>query len=345
LGSGIMVNWTARNWIAHNSRFIAALDIAESPKMRLHYRQKLLKSKWSFNLSDVYERTKDPIIYEDQTLENYRRQQNILSAYWSHSIRQSAEFGVGAAWNFTDYAPLYNIDDKIYIRNKRPDSLSQLMLIESSTVAATAFFKINTLNNVFFPEKGYSLNIDAKYGFKNDASRTIKTVFSKTVLSKNIITTQKEEKDTSIAPFLRLTLSYEKAAPLSKKASIIGNINAGILRGGKFVESGKLRGENFLLGGIEQRRSPNYYPFAGNREGATQHTAFATAQLKLQLEPFNNFFIIPMAGVLIADGNQTAWTSGISIGYRSAFIPIMVNFSRASNESGITPYMSIGYRF
>jgi NTE family protein len=340
LGSGIMVNWTARNWFGHNSRFIAAVDIAESPKIRMHYRKSLKKSKWDFNLSNIFERTQETLIFEDQTFENYRRRQDVLSAYWSRAINKSTEFGTGFSWNTLDYKPLYNIDDKIYIRDKRPDSLSQLTFLESSSWGINTYFKKNTLNNISFPEKGYSLSIDAKYGFKSEASNTIKTVFSKTALR-----TEQEKKDTSLAPFIRLSLSFEKAVPVSRKASFIGKINAGILRGGSYVESGRLKSENFLLGGLESRRSFNYFPFAGNREGTTQHSSFATAQLSLQVEAFNNFFIAPMSGFLIGDRSTATWTSGITIGYRSPFIPIMINLSKADNESRIVPYISIGYRF
>ncbi len=340
LGSGIMLNLTARDWIGKNSRLIGAIDLAQSPQFRFHYKKRLRQSSWSFNLSQFYIRTSESLIFEQQTLENYRRQQNQISTFMSRSIRQSAEFGGGLSWNFTTYKPLYNIDDKIYIRDKRPDSLSQLTNIQSSVLAANVYFKKNTFNNNFFPERGFSLLIDAKYGFFNEAFQEIKTVYSK------INTVTKQEKvDTFISPFIRATLSFKTAIPLSKTTSFTAKMHAGILRGDKFTQSGNLSGENFLLGGIEQRRGSNYFPFAGNREGATQHTSFATAELGLQFQVINNVFIAPHGSLLAADNKVAAWSGGLSVGYRTPFIPIMVTLAKASNDNRLRPYIAIGYRF
>ncbi len=341
LGSGIMVNWTTRDWIGQNSRFITAVDVAQSPKFRFHYRKRLKQSGWSSNLAMIYERTSESLIFDQQTLSNYRRQQNQLKGYMSRSLGQSAELGMGVIWNFTDYRPLYNINDKIYIRDKRPDSLSQLAVLQSSGFAGNIYFKKNTLNNIFFPESGYSLSIDTKYSFLNHTFQEIKTVFSKP----NIVTEQ-EKGDTAISPFLRTTISFETAIPLSKHTSFTIKTHAGLLIGDKFTESGNLVGENFLLGGIEQRHSPNHFPFAGNREGVTQHTAFATAQLGVRIEVFNNIFIAPQGSILMGDNTtSTVWSTGFSLGYRTPFIPIMVSLSKASNENRWRPYYSIGYRF
>ncbi len=340
LGSGIMINWTARDWFGKNSRFIVALDLAQSPQFRFHYKKRLRQSNWSYNLSQFYVRTSESFIFEQQTLENYRRQQNQFSSYMSRSIRQSAEFGVGASWNFTTYKPIYNIDDKIYIRDKRPDSLSQLTNIQSSVLAANIYFKKNTFNNNFFPERGFSLLIDAKYGFLNEAFQEIKTVFSK------INTVTKQEKvDTFVSPFIRATMSFKTAIPLSKMTSFTAKMHGGIIRGDKYAQSGNLSGENFLLGGIEQRRGSNYFPFAGNREGATQHTTFATAELGLQFQVVNNIFIAPYSSLLIAENKVAAWSGGLSVGYRTPFIPIMVTLAKASNDNRLRPYFAIGYRF
>ena len=340
LGSGIMLNWTARDWIGRNSRFIGAIDLAQSPQFRFHYKKRLKQSSWSYNLSQFYIRTSESLIFEQQTLENYRRQQTQINSFMSRSIRQSAEFGVGISWNLTTYKPLYNIDDKIYIRDKRPDSLSQLTNIQSSVLAANIYFKKNTFNNNFFPERGFSLFMDAKYGFLNEAFQEIKTVFSK------INTVTKQEKvDTFVSPFLRATLSFKTAIPLSKTTSFTAKIHGGIMRGDKYAQSGNLAGENFLLGGIEQRRGSNYFPFAGNREGATQHTAFATAELGLQFQVINNVFIAPHSSLLVAENKVAAWSGGLSVGYRTAFIPIMLTLAKASNDNRLRPYFAIGYRF
>lgn len=340
LGSGIMVNWTARNWIGQNSRFIIALDIAESPKARFHYRKRLLNSSWSFNIANVYEMTKEPIIFENQTFENYRRLQNTFSAYWSRSFKNAHETGFGIMNNQVEYNPLYNIDDKIYIKDKRPDSLSQINDLKGSTWGAYTYLKINTLNTLSFPNKGFLLYVEAKYNFNAQSTHAIKTVFSR-----NTTLTESEKKDTSIASFFRLAFNLEKVFPLNKKIAFNTKINAGILRGGSYVESGGLKSENFLLGGIEPRRSYNYMPFAGNREGASQYASFSSAQLSLQLEPFNNFFITPLTGVLFHDNFSATWTNGITIGYRTPFMPIMLNISKASNNSRAISYLSLGYRF
>lgn len=340
LGSGIMINWMARNWIGQNSRLVIAADVAESPKFRFHYRKKVKQSSWSSNLALIYERTSESLIFEQQTLGNYRRQQNQLKGYMSRSFGQSAEFGLGLTWNFTDYKPLYNISDKIYIKDKRPDSLSQLAVLQSSVWAAHAYFKKSTLNNHFFPDNGYSLVLDSRYGFSNQIFQEINTVFSKP----NLVA-EKEKKDVNISPFLRTSISFEMATPLSRRIHFTLKSHAGVLIGNKQITSGNVVGENFLLGGIEQRQSPNYFPFAGNREGATLHAAFATAQMGIRLEVLNNVFIVPQGSFLAGDNASTAWSTGFSVGYRTPFIPILVSLSKANNDNRWRPYFAIGYRF
>ena len=338
LGSGIVVNFTARDILGINSRLIVAADVAESPKLRVHYRKQLSKSNWSYNFSQVYESTKEPLYYGTQRLENYKRHQNIMSAFLSTPLSPDAEFGGGLTWNRLVHKPLYRVTDRIYLDNSTPDSLSQLTNYRNITLAPYLFIKKNTLNNTFFPEKGYAWTIQAKYGFANQSYTEIRTY-----LSENNIT--KSEMDTAISGFLRMSASLETVIPLSKKAAISTKLNVGTLLGDAYIEQGKLYGENFYLGGIEGRRSPNYIPFAGNREGALAYTTFATAQIGIQYQLFNNLFVMPHTSLLIGNDSQPIYSGGLTVGYRSSFIPFLFSIAKASNGKAWQPYFAIGYRF
>jgi NTE family protein len=338
LGSGIVVNFTARDILGYNSRLIVAADVAESPKLRVHYRKQLSKSNWSYNVSQVYESTKEPFYFNNQRLENYRRHQNIMGAFLSTPLSPSAEFGGGLTFNRLVHKPLYRVTDRIYLNNSTPDSISQLTNYRNITFAPYLYFKKNTLNNTFFPEKGYSINVQAKYGFANQSFTETKTYL-------NEINITKSATDTAIGDFLRISANFETVIPLSKKAAISTKINAGTLLGDTYINQGKLYGENFFFGGIEGRRSPNYIPFAGNREGATAYTTFATAQIGVQFQLLNNLFVMPHSSFLIGNDSQPIYSGGLTVGYRSSFLPFLLSIAKASNGTAWQPYFAIGYRF
>ncbi|MBL7818902.1 MAG: patatin-like phospholipase family protein [Saprospiraceae bacterium] len=338
LGSGIIVNWSAR--FGKHSRILVIADIAEAPKLRVRYQRQLKQSHWSFNVTETYEQTLESFLFEQQQLDNYRRRQNQLAAYLSRSLGHAADFGVGASWNITSHSPLYAIDDKIYINQARPDSSKQLSKVNTSILAAMMFFRYNTLDAPFVPKSGVLLNLDAKFGFFNDALQETISTFSRND-SVSIV----EKFDTTIAPFTRLALSFTAAIPLSKQVSLTTKIYAGALFGNKFTETGKLYGEDFLIGGIERRQSPNYFPFAGNREGYTRHTAFATAQLGCQIEVLKNLYVQPQAAVLASDNYAVAWSGGATVSYQTQFMPILFSISKASNNNRWQPYFAVGFRF
>lgn len=340
LGSGITLNWTRRDLIGENSRLIIAADVAQSPKLRAHLHKKIKQSSWSSNIATIYERTSEPLIFEDQTLGSYGRQQNQVKVYLSRSFGQSSELSIGGVWNVTDYKPLYYINDKIYIRDKRPDSVSQLSMLRSSTFAAYLNFRKNTLNYHFMPDKGYSIVFDVRYGFFNRFAQEVRTVYSKP----NIVS-EPEKIRSSIPYFWRTTLSFESATPLSRRVCLTLKSHSGWLWGNNFVRSNQLVGENFLLGGIEQRQSPNHFPFAGNREASTRHTAFGTAQIAMRFEVINNIFLAPQGSVMISDKNTTVWSSGLTIAFRTPLAPLQVSINKADNDSRWRPYFAVGYRF
>jgi hypothetical protein len=235
---------------------------------------------------------------------------------------------------------LYSIGDKIYINQKRPDSVTQLSNVNTSVLAAMLFFRYNTFDAHFCPKSGVSINFDTKFGFLNGADQETISTFSR---NDSIVKTEKF--DTAIAPFSRFTFSFAAAIPLSKKVSLAAKINIGGLFGGKYAETGKLYGEDFLIGGIETRRSPNYFPFAGNREGYTRHTVFATAQVGCQVEVSNNLYIQPHVAFSTGDNHAAAWSGGATLGYQTKFIPILFSLSKASNDNTWQAYFAVGYRF
>ncbi len=338
LGSGIIVNWSAR--FGKHSRLLVIADIAEAPKLQARYQRQLQQSHWSVNVTETYEQTLESFLFEQQQLDNYKRRQNQLAAYLGRSLGHAADFGVGASWNITSHKPLYSIDDKIYINQTRPDSSKQLSKVNTSVLAAMMFFRYNTLDAPFVPKSGVSLNLDAKFGFLNDALQETTSTFSR-----NDSISVVEKFDTTIAPFTRLALSFTAAIPLSKHVSLTTKIHAGALFGNKFTETGKLYGEDFLIGGIERRQSPNYFPFAGNREGYTRHTAFATAQLGCQIEVLKNLYVQPQAAVLVSDNYAVAWSGGATVSYQTQFMPILFSLSKASNNNRWLPYFAVGFRF
>jgi hypothetical protein len=306
--------------------------------LRIHYKKQFIKNTWSFNLWQVYEGTKEPFYFEKQWLENYKRHQNQISAFMNTPLSPSSEFGGGLLWNRVAQRPQYRATDKIYLNNGAPDSLAQLTNYRNITLGAHLFLRKNTLSNNFFPETGSALTFNAKYGFFNVKFQEIKTYLGENNVSKNQL-------DTVLSPFFRAAIAFEKVIPLSKKTVISTRTYAGTLIGDNYVEQGKLYGENFYLGGIEQRRSPNYIPFAGNNEGNLFYTSFATTQLGIQFQPLKNLFIMPQSSVLIGNDKKPIYSGGLTVGYRSALLPVLFSVAKASNSSAWQPYFAIGYRF
>jgi NTE family protein len=346
LSSAITIGLTARDLLSDNTIVSAVVDVSENPKTRINYRQHFGKTNWTLNFDQWYEENNDYLFFDNQRLDNYRRRQHQINGYLGRSFGQNLLVGIGGNWTLTRYNPRYYIDDKIYINQTRPDSLSQLTRAFTNILGINAFLRFNTFNMSVFPTHGVFFVVDAKYGFLNYVDYETTTVYAKRKAKQDSVVTN-EFIDTKVAPFLKITTCLDIAIPINKIFCLRTTFRGGSIWGDNFTKSGNLYGENFLLGGVESRRSTNYIPFAGNREGDTQHTAFATAQIGLQAEIIDDFFVMPHSALLWSGtaGVPLAYSYGLTVGCRTTVAPVSFTIANATNEQRWQPYFSIGYRF
>lgn len=186
------------------------------------------------------------------------------------------------------------------------------------------------------------------------------------------------------SPYNRLFIKFNHYTPITRTISLITNFNTGLifyklidldttgLAGYQYSKENPTI-DNFYIGGAEQRsRVTSFIPLWGAKEGEFMVTNYVIAQLGLQWEVYPKLYITPSFSYYfetssvnsfikdIINANPTEgkrytpspnhsytalYSSGINIGYKSFFGPIILNISKISKYDYYRIYFSVGYRF
>jgi NTE family protein len=228
-------------------------------------------------------------------------------------------------------------------------------------------FTINTLDHPFFPKQGVSFFTE----YRRRVAATEDILFQDFSFLSLIANS-----------YDKLQVGLKALIPIHKKVSLLVNNNIGITSTTNISseitvdsitirnpdENIKLFSDYYHIGGVIQRSRVNAVPFWGIKENRFQGSNFATLQIGIQYEIFHNLFITPSVNTLyITDNNKdflknvtrtlfknkydnasdgvAMYTYSLNIGYKTLLGPILLNISKASIDSGITAFLSIGYSF
>ena len=374
--AGILLNGTFRNILFANSRALLSLDVAEHPKAHLNYYQLIgpkARFRWTIDFLAANTLLNDFIFTKAssgqiKTGEKYLRDYFDLALGANFIIDRNmllfVEFN-----HFTDL-----IKPQLDPRNESIPDPDSFLKQESSGYGIKAGLKQNTLNAVFFPDRGNKLHFEFKTGFRHNSEYDTYNYneASSTGIENSQVTSKKqtyiryhieEQKWLHISPRFSLGLTAGLGAGFSLNNNLPANLPDSVISDNP---------ETFYIGGSEVAMSTNEISFIGLRKAVLEYSQFIQVGIAAQYRIADHLFVSPMftAGTYtdsysalykhifnwdfnkdINDPNALNYKNaaqilgyGLKIGYLSKIGP--VNFVVQSNTftHGWNFYFSFGFK-
>lgn len=371
LGAGIVLNFTARNWLGANSRLVASIDLAESPKYRLNYRKYMNSSRFSWYSSFVSETIKQRFYTQNGNLEDtYKSNFNTFFTGFAYNINVQSTVTLGMQAESNIYKPMFVNSQVNTIIAKR---------IQSNFMGLQASYQRNTLDNLYFPKKGMSFTLENRL-----ALRTKDRLVGELVEEDSIGTVSRTPFDNNILyhPSNRITVQLNHFIYVNKQQSFFYLFNAGLLTQNLYKYSFQIDSttdflasnshsfsEYYQLGGQDPNIRSSYLNFYGLKTGEISANVFTSVHIgyqwevvpKVLLQPYVNFLygansINDFGEKLGYAFNFTKKASyseayinllgaGINVRVKTVLGPINFSVSKINRYDKMRFYLSIGYRF
>lgn len=351
--AGILLNFTARDVLGHNSRTVFLADISENPKFRMdYYKYTGTKKKFAFNLRLNYLRQELPSYIEgkEEGLEigrNIRFEAQLIS---TNSLKQA--FYIGGVFDaFTAK------------RRLLPSLLKEIKNSYQNYLGGRFKYYRNSQNDRNFPTRGAEGLLDATLHFKDwlgiNLLSGVDSIFIDTDEGREAYS--KEEFDFIMDelepnPYISVYGKYSKFIRFSPKFQFHPSFASGLTLSDK--DKGKLF-TDFFVGGAQNVRL-NDTKFRGLNYGEVQTPNFIKLGAEFQYLPFNKVYL--RAGVnLLEYGDQILFSDsdffqgldesgrylgyGIDVSYQSFLGPISVGIGGNDKDRSLRSHISIGFSF
>ncbi len=351
--AGILLNYTARDFIGKSSRTVFLLDVSENPKGRIDYYKYFSKGKsLAFNANLNLLRQQIPDYENGKETEVLIERNNSLVAQimTTNSLKQFFAIGGVYQYNKSRYRFNNTFSDDLknasqstlglrfrYYRNSQNDR-------NYATSGAEGLFE-----TVFHVSNGLGINLKSGSDTLFVNVDGIEVPFPSDAL--NLLTNVLNPD-----PYLTVIGRYSKYLPISPrfqfKPEVAGAITFTDQQEGKVYQE-------FLVGGYQNIRFTDMH-FWGLNYGEIQTSNYIKAGLEAQIIPIKNIYI--RAGVnylgfsdsfsisdedflnkIFQDGNYTGF--GADISYKSILGPITVGVSSNNKDHQLRSYFSLGLSF
>lgn len=317
LGTGFILNLTARNIFGNPSRLVASVDLAEAPKCRLNYKKYTRDSRSSL-YAQIFNEITSLKLYDTS---NGKVNSISKTNYSSINIGYNRDISINSSYNFGLSIEDYNVIPKYNNKSVAFNVQEFDYNIVSISLGLKGTFQYNTLNTNTFPKSGTDFLIENKLvliPIENQQFTRITPYFiihkrdsitptgsisvSDTTLHLDTMLTNDQ---VFFSPYNRLFIKFNHYTPITRKTSLITNFSTGLIfyklidldtsqLGSYQYSKENPTIDNFYIGGSEQRsRVTTFVPFWGAKEGEFMVTNFVTAQLALQWEVYPKLYITP----------------------------------------------------
>ncbi|MBB2149877.1 patatin-like phospholipase family protein [Pedobacter gandavensis] len=352
--AGLIINYTYRNIFLRKSRLLATVDLSERFKGRFDY-YKFINSgnrlwfKASFNYQALQNNS---ILYRLISDENY----------FNNTLTSEVALGYSLGRSTAVALSLSNENEAI----KRGPNLFKRFFGEGNDIrtlyrhsneALALLFKQNTLDNLYFPKKGNTLVVQAKYLVNN----RISTKMPDSTDTRGLLIYDFLNPPPGGLPgnIFRFFLSEHYVERLSRRISLSASATWGFNYSDKYGFDAAYMYENakFSMGGIDPRQDIGQSNFIGLKRGEFGVANVTSFGLALQYNLRGNLYLTPQVNLAwengglnpfkVAVNNDYLFGYGAKLGYMSFIGPI--NFSIAkTNGFDRNPwrmYLSIGFKF
>ncbi len=311
--TGILVNYTVRNFRKQGSRIMLTGRFGENPGMNLSYRffiARQVRMSGNFEAAfqyielPIYRRTEDKLIKHYQDFTDFR-----VKFDAERSFTNNFKYGIGG-----------------HFRSSRVDvnHLTEYDLSDAR-IGAHQFLHIDTYDRAFFPNKGERFYGEVNYNFlfKRASNRDLSETYW-----------------TGLATF-------DKVWPIASRVVLRTNFNAGWTS-----ESNTPLLDRFALGArtvFEQQ----IVPFAGAHYGDKISPNLLSGQGKIRFEPWKDKFVYLNANYAmfspraedIIKFEDTIWGYGVGIGFLSILGPVFMEFGKSSDYNDLVWSANVGFVF
>jgi NTE family protein len=342
--TSFIFKFTARNLFLKNSRFHANINIGDNIRGRSQYGKYFgLKRRSQLNLYETFDQYDVPTTLANGNVLSISRL-NKMNTYsvgleLQRKIANEASVHLGIQNEFSNMRNLVN-------------NANVATYVQSSNFAAYLTLRMNTLNAVNYPSKGWKVYasasqiFDYRYRMADEMGGDIELVLPDLPLSKQDIRPS----------FQQVYASIQNYLPLSYSTTLTASGFAG------FTFNTDLTLSHFYgLGGTRENFQRNI-PFLGIKEFGHRLSPFLmnnvlNFQLGAQQQFFKVMYLIPRINVATvgqridqftlsdADPDHFLWGGGITFGYNSPGGPIEMSIIKSNQQEDFMLYINIGYSF
>ena len=296
--AGILLNGTFRNILFANSRALLSLDVAEHPKAHLNYYQLIgpkARFRWTVDFLAANTLLND-FIFTKASSGQIKTGEKYLRDYFDLALGANFIFDRNMLLflEFNHFTDL--IKPQLDPRNESIPDPDSFLKQESSGYGINAGLQQNTLNAVFFPDRGNKLYFEVKSGFGHNSEYDTYNYnqASSTGIENSQVTSQnqtyiryhiEEQKWLHISPRFSLGLSAGLGAGFSLKNNLPANLPDSVISDNP---------ETFYIGGSEVAMSTNEISFVGLRKAVLEYSQFIQVGINAQYRIADHLFISPM---------------------------------------------------
>ncbi len=264
--AGINLNYTSRNNVFPNSRFIAEVDLAENFRTDISYLKYLGKRQLTAITAGYSHLNSELPLFNDEGQETSRFGNDRNDFFGKFQTTYRPDQSIGVQWHYNISVLKPKVTDLDFLKRAK---------ITTSTVAA--FWELITFDRPFIPTEGVDIKIEGGYTLQNDSEQEYQNI------------TEDEEdfwrQEFRLEEFYFARFSSSALLPINNKLSAMLGLNM-------IYSSDDRTGINHQvgIGGFYQ----NYTfttPFWGAKFYQYSSDNFLKASLGLQWEAVNNIYI------------------------------------------------------
>lgn len=339
-GPGIITNLTLRNYLTTESRATVTLNIAENPGARIDINKYWGQNQHIMNnLFLNWNQNENGFFENSMEVGSYRFSYMNAGLGIKYTITNNQQFGVLGFYEINTLYPKDNLRN--YFNVLSFDSYGY------KGFAYEVYYKMNTTNDNFFPDKGVKLTLNYKSNVEPKVKIDINEIDKQSLLQNELFAEKVADYNSANFDFDIYTNIYKKVV-----------LNLGVSAGITSNEAPEL--SNYALGGYDDRnRRINHVPFAGLNiaESIVPNYGLVKTTVDVQIVP--RVYLSARANIgfytnsiedyldFIQYSPLDSYLKGFCVGVRANTVvgPINIMYGDNDFDGKIRWYISIGYPF
>ena len=350
---GLIGNYTGRNVLGEASRVLVTLDMAEQPKGMIQLQKNFgEKKEWWWRSEGIAKQLTQRVFINGQYADDYKEKSIKFRNQINRNVNPLKSY-VGLGFNY-EYL---NIDPST--GSELRDNILSLDQYYASYFGLDAHFISNTLDKVFYPRKGTSINATVNRSLNQRVS---------------IFYSDPEAVDLTGLHygFTNIQANYHKRIPLANKITGIFEASMGFTIADSDEEN-EISFYNagfpqlFHLGGNLPLQRINNVGFQGLQEDEVISSQFILVKLASQFDIFNNIYISPNFNIAsigfndleefsknafnpkgswqVSDQTSLLMSIGTMVSYKSLLGPVDLSVSWTNDINKVRLFLSVGIPF